>query len=64
MERPIGDKFDFVGVTLEVVESSACKGCYFFKSTVYCDGYKNEAVGDCGTDGRSDRKSVKFKKIE
>ena len=64
MERPIGDKFDFGGVTLEVVESEQCKGCYFFKSTVYCDGYKNEAVGDCGHDGRSDRKSVKFKKVE
>ena len=64
MERQIGEQFDYDGVRLEVVESGPCKGCHFFKSTIYCDGYKNEDVGDCGPDGRSDGKSVKFQKVE
>lgn len=64
MERLIGEHFGFSDVTLEVVENSSCIGCYFFKSDIYCDGYKNETVGDCGHDGRSDGKSVIFKKVE
>lgn len=64
MERQIGETFGFSEVTLEVVENSSCVGCYFFKSDIYCDGYKNETVGDCGADGRSDGKSVIFKKVE
>ena len=66
MERPIGDKFDFCGITLEVVDSCNCKGCYFFKTDyhTYCEGYGNETVGPCGPFVRSDEKSVIFKEVE
>ena len=64
MERQIGEHFYYKDAALEVVENSSCVGCYFFKSDIYCDGYKNETVGDCGHDGRSDGKSVIFKKVE
>ena len=66
MERPIGDKLDFGGVTLEVVESGACKGCYFFKTGyhTYCEVYGNETVGPCGPFNRVDGKSVIFKEAE
>lgn len=64
MERQIGEQFDFGGVTLEVVESGPCKGCYFFKGAINCEGYNNEIAGPCGPVGRSDGKSVKFQKVE
>ena len=63
MERQIGEKFDFGGVTLEVVESGPCKGCFFFVngSNIYCKGFNGEINGHCI--GRSDGKSVIFKKV-
>ena len=64
MERQIGERFDFGGVTLEVVESGACKGCLFFKGFLHCDGHDMEVTGDCGPVNRSDNKSVKFLKVE
>ena len=64
MERPIGDKFDFGGITLEVVESNSCKGCIFFGGGVYCDEYNHNIVGNCGPFVRSDEKSVIFKEVE
>ena len=66
MERKIGDKFDFGVVTLEVVQSGACKCCYFFKTGyhVYCEEHDIEVTGDCGPINRSDGKSVKFQKVE
>ena len=64
MERQIGERFDFGGVTLEVVESGACKGCHFFKDCINCEEHDMEVTGYCGTVNRSDGKSVKFQKIE
>ena len=64
MERQIGERFDFVGVTLEVVESGACKGCLFFKGFLHCEEHDIEVTGDCGPVNRSDGKSVKFQKVE
>ena len=64
MERQIGEQFDYDGVRLEVVESGPCKGCFFFVNgaNIYCKGFNGEINGPCI--GRSDGKSVKFKKVE
>ena len=64
MERQIGERFDFGGVTLEVVESGACKECLFFKGFLHCEEHDIEVTGDCGPINRSDNKSVKFQKVE
>ena len=63
MERKIGEQFDFGVVTLEVVESGACKGCFFFNGTIHCDGYNNEIAGPCGPFNRVGGKSVMFKNV-
>ena len=62
MEKNIGEQFDFEGVTLEVVESGACKGCHFFKGFLRCEEHDIEVTGDCGPINRIDGKSVIFKK--
>jgi hypothetical protein len=43
MERKIGERFEYEGVTLEVcpeparyVGSHCCEGCYFFKNKYEC----------------------------
>lgn len=66
MERQIGDQFDFGGVTLEVVESGQCKGCYFFKTGyhIYCEEHDSDITGDCGPFNRVDCKSVIFKEVK
>ena len=64
MGRQIGERFDYDGVTLEVVESGACKGCLFFKGFLHCEEHDMEVTGDCGPVNRSDGKSVKFQKVE
>ena len=64
MERQIGERFDYDGVTLEVVESGACKGCLFFKGFLHCEEHDMEVTGDCGPVNRSDGKSVKFQNVE
>ena len=63
MERQIGEQFDFEGVTLEVVESGPCKGCHFFVAgaNIYCKEFNGDITGPCI--GRSDGKSVMFKKV-
>ena len=64
MKRQIGERFDFGGVTLEVVESGACNECYFFKGEYnHCGGYNNEIAGPCGPFNRVDGKSVMFKRV-
>lgn len=63
MEQKIGEQFEYNGVRLKVVESKACKGCYFFKDFRYCDEII-EVTGDCIPLYRSDRKSVNFQKVE
>ena len=64
MERQIGEQLDSEGVTLEVVESGACKGCQFFKGFLHCEEHDIDVTGDCGPINRSDGKSVKFQKVE
>ena len=64
MERKIGERFDFGGVTLEVVESGSCKECYFFKGGIRCEGYNGEINGSCGPFNRCDGKSVIFKEVK
>ena len=64
MERQIGERFDYGGVTLELVESGACKGCLFFKGFLHCEEHDIDVTGDCGPVNRSDGKSVKFQKVE
>ncbi len=60
MERKIGERFDFKGETLEVVEQSGCEGCYFF--TMRCTRLLR-IRGTCNI-YRLDRKSVIFKKVD
>ena len=64
MERPIGDKFDFNGVTLEVVQNSACFECYFCKERIYCGDLKSTILGSCGAFNRSDKKTVIFNEVK
>lgn len=64
MERQIGEQFDYDGETLEVVESGSCKGCYFFKGVINCEGSIDFIEGYCGPFNRQDRKAVVFKKVE
>ena len=64
MERQIGEQFDFGWVTLEVVESGACKGCLFFKGFLHCEEHDIEVTGVFGPSNRSDGKAVKFQKVE
>lgn len=58
MTRPIGEVFEYDGVTLEVVENGLCRGCYFDK-----DGCieSSTITGACSCIDRSDKKSVIFK---
>ena len=64
MERQIGEQFDYDGVKLEVVESGSCKGCYFFKGVINCEGSIDFVEGYCGPFNIQDRKAVMFKKVE
>lgn len=64
MERQIGERFCFGGVTLEVVESGSCKGCLFFMGFLHCEEHDMEVTGDCGPVNRSDGNSVKYQKVE
>ena len=63
MERKIGERFDYKGKTLEVVEQNiyiGCNGCYFF-NYITCYGLQ---VGKCCFISRSDCKSVIFKEVK
>ena len=73
MERKIGERFEYNGTTLEVVEQSienkdisrVCKGCYFYENSMLCYSYKGDRiVGECSCYLRIDRKEVIFKEIE
>lgn len=62
--RPIGEKFDYEGVTLEVVEEKGCKNCYFYDIT-FCRFEDTVAItGSCVSDNREDKKEVIFKEVE
>lgn len=58
MERKIGERFDYNGVTLEVVNQIGCEGCYFY-TLVMCD----KSLGKCYDMDRSDKQSVIFKEV-
>ena len=60
MERKIGERFYYYGVTLEVVNHLDCEGCYFF-TLVNCD---NSFCGECHSFNRTDKKLVIFKEVK
>jgi hypothetical protein len=60
MERKIGEKFDFGGETLEVVEQRGCEGCYFDHRD--CSLIRNTR-GKCSI-SRLDGISVIFKRVD
>ena len=66
MERKIGERFDFFGVKLEVIEGEedSCKGCYLC-GTQIC-GYECiiNFLGYCASSEREDGNDVIFKKVE
>ena len=66
MERKIGERFIYDGVTLEVamLKNGLCKGCYFFKGCCICEEHDIEVTGECVYDSRIDGKCVKFQKVE
>lgn len=63
MERKIGEKFSFLGITLLVEEASDghCEHCYIFDHALPCC---NKAVvgitGQCSSVSRKDGKNVVF----
>lgn len=59
IERKIGERFNYNGVTLEVVEQSedTCDGCYFYRKTDCPDACL------CSCLFRSDFNSVIFKEV-
>ena len=65
MERKIGSKFEYEGVTLEVLEGKrdSCEGCYFgnhrycrFEDLIYTTGL-------CSALWRKDKKDIIFRQI-
>ena len=64
--RPIGEKFDYDGTTLEVVENKhpSCADCYF--GSITCCRFDEiiDITGDCLFYKRKDRKDVIYKKVE
>ena len=64
--RPIGEKFDYDGVKLEVKKKKeiTCKGCYFIDSKVCLIGDTQDIAGYCFSSVREDKKDVIFKKVE
>ena len=65
MERPIGEKFDYEGVTLEVVNHQDCLGCYFYEHYIRCNNTTiREAIGACEDFKRNDLKNIIFKEAK
>ena len=64
--RPIGEKFDYDGTTLEVVENKhpSCADCYFCSITCCRFDEIIDITGDCLFYKRKDRKDVIFKEVE
>lgn len=57
----IGEKFEYNGVMLEVVESTTCAGC-FFLDRLLCILEDNHKY--CGSGQRNDMKSISYKLIK
>ena len=66
--RPIGEKFEHNGVTLEVVKDNdrnLCKGCYFDRYIDHCYNERNiNITGRCADPYRTDHKNVIFKEVK
>ena len=71
MERKIGERFEYNGTTLEVVQQSienkdirrVCKDCYFYENLIDC--YKKHKItGECSCYLRIDGKEVIFKEVQ
>ena len=64
MERNIGEKFDFLGYSLEVKKSESCDECFFFQHALEC--YRDEIrviTGECMKFARQDNKEVIFTEV-
>ena len=62
MERKIGEIFELHNEWYQCVEGNYCSACCLYDD---CFGYlKLNYIGNCGILGRSDKKSVIFKKLE
>ena len=57
----IGERFEYKGNVLEVIEDSYCKCCFFNNSWI-CELI--EIPKYCGTDTRFDNKSISYKLVE
>lgn len=65
MERPVGEQFEYNGVTLEVVEHKDCLGCYFHKNYIRCNNTTiRETIGACEDFKRNDLKNIIFKEVK
>ena len=67
MERKIGERFIYDGVTLEVdmLKNGLCKGCYFYGGYIKCQNREvRNTIGTCSPFSRNDVKNVIFKKVE
>ena len=64
MTRPIGDRFSYENLTLEVVCQDTCTGCFLEVNSeqVKCRIEGKITCGAC--DFRSDGRSVIFKRVE
>ena len=63
MERNTGEKFDFLGYSLEVKKSESCDECFFFQHALEC--YRDEIrviTGECMKYARKDNEGVIFTK--
>ena len=57
----IGERFEYNGVTLEVVKSTTCDGC-FFLDHLLC--ILEDYPKCCGIDTRNDKRSISYKLVE
>ena len=66
MERQLGEKFDYQGVTLKVLKDNncCCDRCYFGANNISCSDSVRDTIGPCGEYTRSDGQAVIFKKLK
>ena len=57
----IGERFEYKGVILEVVESKSCRDCFFIDHLL-CILEDNQKY--CGRGQRNDMKSISYKLVE
>ena len=74
--RPVGDRFMFRDVELEVKATCRCNGCYFYENDHHQNQcalvairgryYREEknSLGPCSIDFRADDQSVIFKQVK